>query len=724
MGRKRTSTLAPQQAAQTLPVEGKPAGNIKQLLTHAAVAAGLCVLALLAWSNSFGGGFVFDSRFVILQDPRVHQATGENLGLILNHSYWWPTYESGLYRPITTLSYLFNYAILGNGDHPGGYHWINIFLHILNVLLVYALAFRLLRKLWPAIFVAAVWAVHPVLTESVTNIIGRADLLAGLALLSGLLMYLKSTESAGWHRMPWLAGLMAVTTIGVFSKESAVAILGVILLYELTWWKERKQLRGLLFGCAALAPPLLFMWYQRSVVMVTSTPPVLHFVDNPLVGASFIRGRLTAIVVMAKYLWLLVWPLRLSSDYSYNQIPIASGAPHDWIAWIAVLAVIIAAASMYKRSPAAFFFAGFAFVCFIPVSNLLFLLGTIMAERFLYLPAIGFAGCLVMVTYWIGRRIRWRPFAPIALCLIITIFAIRTWERNFDWRDNVTFWTAAVRTAPNSFKVYDDLAIVLNDSDPTHLNINQIIEEVEKSLAILDPLPDSQNTEFAYSNAGQYYATKGDLLQHQEANGQMTVTPGSLRAYQRSLEILLRGVAIDKALSESQRKEKLGSGKSESEIVPIGLPLLYESLAMTYFRLGDNQEAYDAAAFARLLSPQYVNAYAVMGEALFAENRKEDAAISLIEGSLATGDPNLLRLLQNAYNSGIDPKGCSFMQTGNGPLLNNSCEVVHKDICKASSELIRVLLQDQQLGFADDVKNKALVRFECSADELQPRTNQ
>jgi tetratricopeptide (TPR) repeat protein len=458
--------------------------------------------------------------------------------------------------------------------------------------------------------------------------------------------------------------------------------------------------------------------------MVTSTPPVLHFVDNPLVGASFIRGRLTAIVVMAKYLWLLVWPLKLSSDYSYNQIPIASGAPHDWIAWIAVLAVIIAAASMYKRSPAAFFFAGFAFVCFIPVSNLLFLLGTIMAERFLYLPAIGFAGCLVMVTYWIGRRIRWRPFAPIALCLIITIFAIRTWERNFDWRDNVTFWTAAVRTAPNSFKVYDDLAIVLNDSDPTHLNINQIIEEVEKSLAILDPLPDSQNTEFAYSNAGQYYATKGDLLQHQEANGQMTVTPGSLRAYQRSLEILLRGVAIDKALSESQRKEKLGSGKSESEIVPIGLPLLYESLAMTYFRLGDNQEAYDAAAFARLLSPQYVNAYAVMGEALFAENRKEDAAISLTEGSLATGDPNLLRLLQNAYNSGIDPKGCSFMQTGNGPLLNNSCEVVHKDICKASSELIRVLLQDQQLGFADDVKNKALVRFECSADELQPRTNQ
>ena len=181
--------------------------------------------------------------------------------MILNHTYWWPRIESGLYRPFTTLSYLFNYAILGDNDQPAGYHWINLFLHALNVFLVYLLAFRLLRKMWPAAFIAAVWAVHPVLTESVTNIIGRADLLAGLALLSGLLMYVKSTESAGWRRVAWLAGLMAVTTMGVFSKESAVAILGVIVLYEFTWWKERKQLRGLLYGCAALAPPLLGMWY-------------------------------------------------------------------------------------------------------------------------------------------------------------------------------------------------------------------------------------------------------------------------------------------------------------------------------------------------------------------------------------------------------------------------------------------------------------------------------
>jgi hypothetical protein len=59
------------------------------------------------------------------------------------------------------------------------------------------------------------------------------------------------------------------------------------------------------------------------------------------------------------------------------------------------------------------------------------------------------------------------------------------------------------------------------------------------------------------------------------------------------------------------------------------------------------------------------------------------------------------------------------MQTANGPLLNNSCEVVHNDICKASANLIKILLQDREQGLADDAKNKALVKFECSADQLK-----
>ena len=237
------------------------------------VVLALCAVTLLAYSNSFSAGFTFDNQGLLLQDPRIREATAQNIGLILHRTYWWPYGESGLYRPITTLTYLFNYSILGNGDQPAGYHWINFLLHAGNVLLVYALALRLMRKLWPAVFVAAVWAVHPVLTESVTNMVGRADLLAGMSLLSGFWMYLKSAETQGRRRWAWLAGLMAVTTVGVFSKESAVTVLGVIALYELTWWKEKRRGRALLLGCLAVWPALEAMWYVRTAVFAKLLTP-------------------------------------------------------------------------------------------------------------------------------------------------------------------------------------------------------------------------------------------------------------------------------------------------------------------------------------------------------------------------------------------------------------------------------------------------------------------
>jgi hypothetical protein len=109
-------------------------------------AAALALLTFLAFANSFSAGFVLDNKVHLLQDPRIRELTGQNIRLILQHTYWWPTGETGLYRPFTTLSYLFNYAVLGNAQEPAGYHWVNFFLHLVNVFLVYALARRLLAS--------------------------------------------------------------------------------------------------------------------------------------------------------------------------------------------------------------------------------------------------------------------------------------------------------------------------------------------------------------------------------------------------------------------------------------------------------------------------------------------------------------------------------------------------------------------------------------------------
>jgi len=713
----RKSARQVRQKSQ-VPPRGEAGHGGRPSLNRLPVVVALCAIALLAYSNSFDSGFVLDNQPLLLEDPRLVQASRKNVELILQHTYWWPKGEDRLYRPITTLSYLFNYSVLGASNQPASYHWFNFFLHLSNVLMLFALSLRLLREVWPSAFVAGLWAVHPVLTESVTNIIGRSDLLAAASLLSGFLFYLNSTESRGWRRFAALAGLAVVTGIGVFSKESAVAILGVIVLFELTWWKERRQLRGLLLGCAAIAPAFLALFYQRSVVFAHSLSPQVTFVDNPLVGAHFITARLTSIAVIARYLWLLVWPAKLSCDYSYAAIPLASGKFWDWADWIVVGVVFAVVVSQAKKNKRLFFSVAFSFVTFVPVSNLLFQTGTIMAERFLYLPAAGFALCLVLVLGSLGQRLGSRAVAPVVLCLITAALGIRTWKRNLDWRDDITLWTSAAQTVPNSFKGHAALASALYQSDPTHA-IDRVIEEAEKSLAILEPLPAALNTEVVYADAGTYYTTKGDLLAQHGSNGTTAHLQASVQAYERAQELLKRGVSIEEAFDKTFRESEHARGKSDAEIPLTGSASLYANLATNSMRLGDRETASAAATRARLLDPNKLTNYQILSTVLLAEGRKEDAAVMLVEGIMISGygAPGFLDTLRGLYRAGLDPKGCAILQGERSELLNNSCEPAHNEICRASVDLVAVYRRELRPAFADRTKQTAL-ELGCPAGPL------
>jgi protein O-mannosyl-transferase len=706
------------------PVPELPSPPLRQPRTwtkHLFAAAALCVVTLLAYSNSFHGGFVIDSHSLILNDSRLHEATAENFQSIFDHTYWWPANETGLYRPATTLSYLFNYAVLGNADHPEGYHWINFILHSLNVLLVYALALRLLQKFWLAIFISALWAVHPILTESVTNIIGRSDLLAAAAVLSGFLIYLKSVESSGPRRYVWLLGLVAVTVIGMYSKESAVSILGVVIVYEITFWKDRKNriayVQGIALGSAAIALPICVMLYQRAKVLAASQLATIPFPDNPLVGAHFLQARLTALAVIAKYLWLLIWPAKLSADYSYSQIPLTTGTAREWIAWTVVTAVVVTLLRQFTKNRLYFFFGVFAFVAFIPVANLLFFTGTIMAERFLYLPSVGFAACAVMAIYAIADRTKIRELAPVFLCIIIAAFATRTWTRNIDWQTDLSMARASVRTSPNSFKTHSNLATQLSNSDPSGSNISEVTAEIDRSIAILDPLPNSWNAAAVYAEAGRIYQDKGDRLVRSGSDGKRIVPPESVQAYNKSLQLLLRGVAIDQAQVADYRQELHVAGRNAD--IPLGLPKLYEQLSGAYLRLGDYQHAYDAAAHDSRLEPARAENYIVMGQALAVQGRIEDAAQAFVEGLLASGNQSLVLTLRELYRAGIDAQGCAIAQSANGPTLNASCAPVHRDLCRASAELSTLYRQQQREDQADAIKSRAMDQFACTAAELQ-----
>jgi hypothetical protein len=696
-------------------------------------AGALCAITLAAYANSFQSGFVLDNFALLHGDDRIHTATLQNLALILNHTYWWPIWESGLYRPVTTLSYLLNYAILGNIDRPAGYHWINLLLHAGNVLLVFALARRLLRDFRPSFLIAAVWAVHPVLTESVTNIVGRADLLAGMTTLGGLLIYLRSTETTGSRRLAWLAGLMAVTAVGVFSKESAVAVLGVIALYELTW-RNPKRLRGFLLACLAMSPAFLAMWLVRSRVLSASAAPDFLFVDNPIVGADFWTGRLTAIKVMGKYLGLLVWPAHLSADYSYRQIPLADGSLTDWIAWIVVAAAALGVPFLYRRNKPAFFAATFAFVTLLPASNLVFPVGTIMAERLLYLPAIGFAVCLILALDAIGRRTRSGLAAPLALGLLITAaLGARTFERNKDWRDGFTFWSAAVQTSPLSYKTHAGLAVEMLQAE--HVDVVQAQSEDELGLAVLDSLPDQLNLPALYLRAGTHDVRIGDGFRLQDADGKMLTPPESVAAYEKARMLLLRGLSILQAQHlqaqhQADREKKPGSGDEP------GVPKLisadadisaYLVLSQVAERLGKTGETLHWAREAQLTGPMSPAAYLRIHDLLLAAGERDDAMAALMEGLLLTSDAAILRKLVAEHADDPDGGKCAISYAEAVPQIDFSCAPVRKQLCSVSGEVVRMGLKAGGRDFAERMRHEFTAKYACpqssdkpvSADPLQ-----
>lgn len=665
-------------------------------------ALALCAITLLAYSNSFTAGFTLDSRGLVLEDARVHQATAANAGLILQHTYWWPYGESGLYRPFTTLTYLFNYAILDSAAHPAGYHWLNFLLHAVNVLLLYALALRLVGKVWPAFFAAALWAVHPVLTESVTNIAGRADLLAGMALLAGLWMYLKSREAHGWGRCGWLAGLAAMAAIGVFSKENAVVIAAVLALYEFTWWKGRKGGRALLFGGLAVAPALAAMWYARSIVFAHLPAEEFPFWDNPLTGAGFWPARLTAVTVLARYLGLLVWPVHLSCDYSYAQIPLETGSFHDWLAWMAVAAVAAGALLMWRWNRTVFFAAGFAFLTLLPASNLVVIIGTIMAERFLYLPAIALAVCLVAAVYAFARRIGHPGLAPALLCAIAAAFAQRTWTRNLDWRDDRTLAEATVRAAPASYRAHKMLAAALYDGGAGRANIARAIAEAEKGIAILDPLPPALANSDAYHEAGVYYLAQGDLA-----------GPHGQRPYQRALELFLRcKTTVDAGYREMAARQRARGG-AVAELDAAKVADLERAISFTYLKLDQPERAVEAASSAAEMEPLDARSYQQLAASLVAAARLDDAAVTLMEGALVTSDMSLRERLLRLYQAGLDTAGCAIVAGPNGAALNPECGVVRRHSCAAAAAAIRTYARLGRPEPARQLEELARQQFGC-----------
>jgi len=424
---------------QTLQILGQaPDAKVKERLCIGL----LLTIVVFAYGNTLVNAFTMDDiRLYILHNS---QGTHPSLKALFT-----PHKITNVLRPVTFSTFALDWKI-GNG-RPLGFHVVNLVLHAAVTLLFYLLlqtALQSLRHGKAVAFAAALlFAVHPIHTEAVASIVGRAELLAAGFLIGAWLLHLHDREIAA----------LVCFVLAVLSKESAVVFLPLALIgdYARGQWKPTfRYLR--IAGITVLY--LSVFWKVQGGHF--GGPADISVLDNPLASIPAAPRIFNALHVAWKYIGLQVYPATLSCDYSYNQIPVYDlryGLRHTlpWaIAALAALGGWIWA--VRKRQNGVVLAGGIYLAGFATTANILIPVGTIMGERLAYFPSAGF--CLLVALAWNWLQERQRKLAVGVLAALVAVLGLRTVIRNRDWKDNLTLYTAAVRAVPGSAKMHQNLA--------------------------------------------------------------------------------------------------------------------------------------------------------------------------------------------------------------------------------------------------------------------------
>ena len=429
--------------------------------THAgALLAAL--LALVVYANSLRNDLVYDDGPVIVANEAAHHPTHWR-ALFFTKS--WGNELS--YRPLTVWTFALDFAL--HGLHPFGYHLVNVIGHAAVAAGLVIVAAALGASPLAAGMAGVLFAVHPVHTESVANVVGRAELLAAGWVLLALLLQ-RRAAMAGWP-LTGIAAAAGAYGLALLSKENAIALIALMPLADLVFsdgrspWLFLRRLRGRrsLFYVGLCIVTAVYAALRRTALggFVGDIHTVARWM-NPTARAATAIRVLTALKVQALAGWLLIAPVHLSADYSHPRIPLVAGlAEPGAIAGAIVAAGVLAiAVVLWSRAGVAFFWLCLSVFSYGVVSNILFPIGTIFAERVLYLPSAGFCVLLAMLIEEAatsgGRRTAFGFLAGL-----VVLWSALTVLRNPVWHDDLAFGQELVRTAPESAHAHDTLGNTL-----------------------------------------------------------------------------------------------------------------------------------------------------------------------------------------------------------------------------------------------------------------------
>jgi tetratricopeptide (TPR) repeat protein len=416
-------------------------------------AAAAAVVGALPYLNTLGAGFTFDDHGLVILNPFVPPRAP------LLAPFATPSTSGALYRPLTMVTYLLNHRL---GGGPFGFHLVNVLLFACATAVAFLLAYRLSRSLAIAMGTALVWAVHPIHTEAVASVTGRAEILSALWMLASLLALDRSFERE--HdpaaRRCWRAVSLVGFAAALCSKESAAA--GVLLVPLVAWSQAAERTaRRLLRVTAPYAVVAVSFVAVRALVVGTLTVDQVTFVDNPVAFAPAGIRLATALLVLWQYVGLLAAPFGLSADYSYDQVPavVSAADPRFVVAVLGLTGIVLVAIACRRYAPLVTFGIVFVAAALVVTANVVAPIGTIKAERLLFLPSFGW--CLICgwtLAVWIGRPADRRRL--VLAGVLLGLLALGTWTRNVDWRDDTTLLTVTAQTSPRSARAQKNAGAV------------------------------------------------------------------------------------------------------------------------------------------------------------------------------------------------------------------------------------------------------------------------
>jgi hypothetical protein len=468
------------------------------------------LLALVLYSVTLWGTYVYDDYMILREDPRMTSPARW-------HQFWTQSYNGrvdNLYRPLTSLSYAVQLWL--HGSRPWAFHLVNLLLHAVMSALVAVFAMRLTemfacsrRACSPfsasedmasqdtaselagytqkvGLLAGLLFAAHPVHVEAVANIVGRAELLCGIGTVAGLILVLKRPMTG-----PRVLAIVACYLFAMLTKE--MGILFPVLIFALMLCRRLARPQPVIetsreqAGVLPYAEPavrssevaerramtwlvVLLCWILAGYIIIREQ--VIHlkfwwdrgFLDwavNPLVRMSTGEQLLMPITIFGHYIALLFAPLHLSPDYSGNAIGLHFNPvdPYFVIGVIAIVLWLLLAIFAFVRRNGAIVFCVLAFgITYGVISNFASIIGTIFGERLIYLPSTFF---IVLVSLALAR-LSWKILAPLATCVLL-LASLRTFTYARLWNDKVKLFETTLEHHPDSIRLYLLLANELRD---------------------------------------------------------------------------------------------------------------------------------------------------------------------------------------------------------------------------------------------------------------------